>query len=347
MQPKCFLLAEQRRTYQILPSPEPPSSGLTEDDLNGTTNIIENEIGEIQLIRPIDFTNNFIYLAWSCQRKSFVGMKIFPTKKGMSNVLYLNEKRFLSLKHPNIIQLFAAVEPKRIDLDSESSVTAGMILMELARCDFSKILEQTSFSKDEVLVRTYFHQLVNALEYLHSKGFCHLDLKPSNLLLGEDYNLKLGDFDLSSHQNDIVLISKGTENYRAPELLHQRCKKPMKSDMYSLGIILFSFMTKGRVPCTEKKDSNGSSTMESLLTNPEKYWEFLCSAFKKYNFSNSFKQLFLSLTQENPNNRPDFEDVKQSKWFLGPTYSPEELKNIMQPMISGHSIVKPHNFIQP
>ena len=43
---------------------------------------------------------------------------------------------------------------------------------------------------NETLIRTYFHQLIDAMDALHSKGAAHLDIKLENLLIGDDYTLK-------------------------------------------------------------------------------------------------------------------------------------------------------------
>jgi len=68
------------------------------------------------------------------------------------------------------------------------------------------------------LARTYFKQLVESLEYLHSHGVSHLDLKPENILIGEKFKLKLCDFDQAYYKADRKVMSRGTIHYRAPEL---------------------------------------------------------------------------------------------------------------------------------
>jgi serine/threonine protein kinase len=51
---------------------------------------------------------------------------------------------------------------------------------------------------DEKVARTYFRQLVDAVEYMHNKNFGHLDLKVDNLFLDEEFRLRVGDFDFCS-----------------------------------------------------------------------------------------------------------------------------------------------------
>mmetsp|Transcript_9623 Transcript_9623/g.8282 ORF Transcript_9623/g.8282 Transcript_9623/m.8282 type:complete len:127 (-) Transcript_9623:540-920(-) len=116
--------------------------------------------------------------------------------------------------------------------------------MELAPYgDFDDLVHKGKISKDEVLARTYFHQLISAIEYLHSNGIAHTDLKLSNILLGNKFNLKLSDFDHACLDEDGEISDKGSENYRAPELKNGNCLDPYAADVYSLGITIFTMIS--------------------------------------------------------------------------------------------------------
>ena len=64
---------------------------------------------------------------------------------------------------------------------------------------FDYILKIQRIKEDEASV--FFYQLINALEYIHSKGIAHRDLKPENIILTQDKILKIVDFGLS-HEFD-------------------------------------------------------------------------------------------------------------------------------------------------
>jgi len=72
--------------------------------------------------------------------------------------------------------------------------------------------------KSEIIARTYFHQLIEGLEFLHNQEITHTDIKPENLLIGEDFVLKIIDFERAKIRPSEKMPGRGTKNYRAPEL---------------------------------------------------------------------------------------------------------------------------------
>ena len=89
-----------------------------------------------------------------------------------------------------------------------------------------------------------------------------MDLKLSNLLIGEDFQLKIIDFDSAYIKEDIVILGKGSKNYRPPELIDTKARDPWSVDLYSAGIILFNLMT-GSLPFTE--EAHGQLGLRALL----------------------------------------------------------------------------------
>jgi serine/threonine-protein kinase len=97
----------------------------------------------------------------------------------------------------------------------------------------------------------YAKQLCKALQFAHDKGVIHRDLKPSNLMITRDGTLKLTDFGIAKDQDATALTGAnstiGTAAYMSPE----QCKGDKtlggKSDLYSLGIVMYELIT-GRKP---------------------------------------------------------------------------------------------------
>ncbi|KAA6376280.1 MAG: putative cmgc ck2 family [Streblomastix strix] len=88
-----------------------------------------------------------------------------------------------------------------------------------------------------------FGQTTRALHHLHSRGIMHRDLKPANIFTNEDGSVRLGDFGLVKDITDKEYATKaGTNAYMAPEG-HLTKKLDFKSDIFSLGIIVFQLLT--------------------------------------------------------------------------------------------------------
>jgi serine/threonine protein kinase len=114
---------------------------------------------------------------------------------------------------------------------------------------FDFVAETGKFS--ERVTRSYFHQMMNGLHYMHDKGYAHRDIKPENLLLTMTFVLKIADFGFSclirGHDGTGVLKTKlGTEGYMAPEIALKNYDG-RKTDIFAAGVILF-IMYAGNPP---------------------------------------------------------------------------------------------------
>ncbi|KAB5568793.1 hypothetical protein DKX38_002586 [Salix brachista] len=105
---------------------------------------------------------------------------------------------------------------------------------------FDKIVHHGRLSEAEA--RRYFQQLIDGVDYCHSKGVYHRDLKPENLLLDSQGNLKISDFGLSALPEQGVSLLRttcGTPNYVAPEVLSHKGYDGAIADVWSCGVILY------------------------------------------------------------------------------------------------------------
>ncbi|KAK9085925.1 hypothetical protein Sjap_026336 [Stephania japonica] len=118
--------------------------------------------------------------------------------------------------------------------------------------------------------RKYFQQLINAVDYCHSRGVYHRDLKPENLLLDSKGQLKVSDFGLSAlpqqvREDGLLYTTCGTPNYVAPEVVNNKGYDGAKADLWSCGVILFVLMA-GYLPF---EDSNLMSLYKKRITFAE------------------------------------------------------------------------------
>lgn len=261
-------------------------------------------------------------------------MKVFAFRGEKPNTRFCNEIRFTDLKHLNIVN-FVHWEKEKEMIQKGTSNKSSYILMEYAsHGDLFKFILDYKDQIDEKLVRTYFRQLIDGIEYLHENGMAHLDIKPENLLIGNDYNLKIIDFDLSYLQNDPEIASHGTKCYRPPEFFRSNStvlnlKSTFAADIY---VILFLFKSGGYYPHAEDDGEDEGRFLYWMYADNNAFWGRHCQMEKRASsfYNKNFKELFNNMVKERPTERSNIKQIKESKWYHGPVYSQIELSDKMK-----------------
>ena len=197
--------------------------------------------------------------------------------------------------HKNVIQVKSILEDE----------TNYYLIMEYCSKGelFDLICKKHRLSKEESAL--FFYQLINGIEYIHSKGYAHRDLKPENLLLTKNNVLKIIDFGLTHEYNeDISLKTKcGSPSYAAPEILKGYKYDGFKTDIWSCGIILYA-MLSGFLPFE-------GETNKILFKNIIK-----CELKLNHIKDDEIKDLIKSLLNPEPKLRIDIKDIKKNKFYL-------------------------------
>lgn len=283
---------------------------------------------DISIVKPLNKAKFPVYLVSSQQSSQYYAMKVFPFAGTKPHVYFQNESRFSFINHPNVIRTHH-IEPERETITQSGSKMVSYTVMEFAPYgDLFDLMMNHGQNIDDKLIRTYFKQLIEGLEYLHENGVSHMDLKLENLLIGEDFTLKIADFDLSCLSSDSKIISKGTKFYRPPELIQGRCFSTIAADIYSAGVILFTLKTRGMLPHAEDSKVSGIDFAGLLYTENSQFWSKHCEIQNQDEsfFEDDFKDLFNAMVSLNPYERPTIAQIKQSKWYNGPAYTQEEVK---------------------
>ncbi|MFO0011623.1 MAG: serine/threonine-protein kinase [Planctomycetota bacterium] len=148
-------------------------------------------------------------------------------------------------------------------------------------------------------------QASEGLYYLHSKGYVHCDIKPDNLLLSRQWEVKLIDFTIAKKIKSGLgklfggkTKVEGTRSYMSPEQIRGQSLDP-RSDIYSMGCMLYELIV-GRAPYTgntpnELLSKHLSASIPSALVNNE-------------NVSPEFNNILRKMLAKKPEDRP------QSMW---------------------------------
>ncbi|KAL3622315.1 CBL-interacting serine/threonine-protein kinase 9 [Castilleja foliolosa] len=242
-----------------------------------------------------------VKFATNTQTGDHVAIKIIDRDRVLRHKMVEQIKREIStmklIKHPNVLSLFEVMASKTKIYIILEYVDGGELFDKIAK--YGKLKEDAA--------RSYFQQLINAVDYCHSRGVYHRDLKPENLLLDSYGVLKVSDFGLSAFSQQVrddglLHTACGTPNYVAPEVLTDKGYDGTSSDVWSCGVILFVLMA-GYLPFDEPN-------LIALYRRIQRA-DF---AFPSW-FSSSAKKLIRRILDPNPLTRITIHEILENEWF--------------------------------
>lgn len=163
---------------------------------------------------------------------------------------FRNEAKVIAvLNHPNIVQVYDYSEEAGGQIYIVTEFVEGLSLAEFLK-NLKVIFEEFALMICE--------QVLKGLEHAHGKGLIHRDIKPGNVLISADGQIKIGDFGLAkfftAKDQDLTRsgLFVGTPSFASPEQI-EGDEIDQRSDIFSLGTLLFALVT-GRHPFKKKDD---------------------------------------------------------------------------------------------
>ena len=236
-----------------------------------------------------------VYLARYIKNNHRVAIKIMSSainSNASSSLVARFEREAEILKHlnnPNIVRLFGIGKFKGMRYYA-MEVIDGETLEAI-------LLRKGAFSWDETI--ELGKQICNALQHAHDNGVVHRDIKLSNLMVTKQGVLKLTDFGIAKDLDGTLLTGAncaiGTAAYMSPEQCRGESKITGKSDLYSLGVVLFELLTG-------KRPFRGNNAVELFLhhvqTKPERPSRI------NFEIPKFLDTLILHLLEKDPEDRP-------------------------------------------
>lgn len=202
-----------------------------------------------------------VYKVWDKQRMTLLAMKVLLEDLALDRVFVRRFKReantLESLQHPNIVRFFG--------FEKENHV--AFMLMDYIEGQSLKrfIHDADGDSMPYAQIRDAMRSVCGALNYAHSQGLVHCDIKPANIMVDMQGNVRLADFGIArmSDAATATMVGAGTPAYMAPEQVRGEDPVP-QTDVYALGVVLYEMFTGGERPFTGDQAQTTGGTGERV-----------------------------------------------------------------------------------
>jgi serine/threonine protein kinase len=214
--------------------------------------------GRFETVSPLNHGSfGMVFVAKDLITNEFVAIKCLTKKSALTdcdNSFTVDERseelacHAILGSHPNIVSL----------VDSFETETHIYIVLEFcSRGDLYEAIRTGTGPMETEHVRQFMLELVNAVEYIHSKGMYHRDIKPENIFLTESGQMKLGDFGLATSETWTYETTVGSDRYMSPEQFDSAGAgyAPDKADIWAIGICLMNILFS-RNPFTTPTESD-------------------------------------------------------------------------------------------
>ena len=220
-------------------------------------------LGDYQLVRKIGQGGmGAVYEALQVRLNRTVALKILPAKstqdRGFLERFYREAQAAAALNHPNIIQVYDIAEDQGHHFFAMELVDGENLMERLKRGG--------AIPSEEAL--EIIEQVAVGLQFAHQRSIIHRDIKPDNIMLSRDGQVKLADLGLAKSTEDDKGITQtgaglGTPYYMAPEQAEDARNVDHRADIYALGITMLNLVTG-------KRPFDGDSAYSIIIQHRER-----------------------------------------------------------------------------
>jgi len=201
-----------------------------------------------------------VYKVWDSKRMTFLAMKVLHEDLALDKIFMRRFQReaqtLAKLQHPNIVRFFGLEQDDRRAFMLLDFIEGETLKSQIFDAKGSMPLGQ---------IRKVMRSLCGALQFAHSEGLVHCDIKPGNVMVDKHGKVLLSDFGIARMTDaaTATMVGMGTPAYMAPE--QARGLEPLpQTDIYALGVVLFEMLTGGERPFTGELSQATGSTSEKV-----------------------------------------------------------------------------------
>ncbi|GAB1609067.1 domain-containing serine serine/threonine-protein kinase-like [Argonauta hians] len=204
----------------------------------------------------------------------------------------LEASMLTQLSHPNIVQVLDVFDSPEFILMVMEKHGSGMDLFEFI--EHKPIM-------DEPLYSYIFRQIVYAVGYLHRAGIVHRDLKDENIIVNEQFHIKLIDFGSAAYIEPEKMFATfcGTVEYCSPEVLMGNWYEGPELEVWSMGVTLYTLVY----------GENPFYTVDDILE---------CNFSPPYQISEYLTDLLYWMLLPEPGDRMTIEQLENDTWVFQP-----------------------------
>lgn len=245
-----------------------------------------------------------VYLGYRCRNKEMIAVKRVKDEYANNKMIRERAKQEASLafRHQNLVEMIGYCEyaPDRGPIFILSKFVSGKQIDEYVKENLENVDDRTE------KICNIIYSILDALDYVHSRGVIHRDIKPSNIMIENESNIRLMDLGIA-RMNGGNRFSQygfiGTPQYSAPEQIlrgkESKVQINASTDIYELGITFYELLT-GENPFDIDEEAKllSKQMTESLPSNskiPNRLMQVIWKATekeqnKRYQSAMEFKQ---------------------------------------------------------
>nr|XP_021484860.1 putative sperm motility kinase W [Meriones unguiculatus] len=224
---------------------------------------------------------------------TLVAIKTVENNKKNLRWIFTEKAILEKLEHPYIIRLYQfIISEKEVHYVTEFAPGGNL---------FRIVKDNGRMQEGEA--KKVLGQILAAIKYCHNLDVVHRDLKPQNILLDGEGNVKVIDFGLVAQTRSGTKLTRccGTKAFNAPELVQRQPYDGKKADIWSLGVLLY-YITSDYLPF---KEQTIKETEAKIITGIYHVPD---------HFSSPLENLIFQILNVMPERKPSIEDLEKHAW---------------------------------